>query len=323
MIDQILLNQSDKIEIQVSYNGVATTPTSIIIKTLTDPNAVVRGTDLAVTAGASTGRYYYQVPVAYTDTLGIYTAIWEFVINGSTYQHTQEFEVVNTIRKGYIVPEQLRDKTTITALQTATDATIQRYIDKSTVLMNAYLGDDINYSIYTEKIRCVLDKPHSGVHIQLHHKPIVSLTSVVLTGVPSSTVTLDTDLIRINENAGYLEYFYDVTYPSSLNVCVFDPTATNIIPVATVIFTAGYVCIPSEVEMAQIMLSEALYKRVNGDDKQLVSFAIGDQKEQYKSTKSVEAAIAEFGLDEASGALRLLRGYRQPMRSAGFFGPLG
>lgn len=323
MLDQLLLNKSDKIEIQVSYNGVATNPTSIIIKSITNPNGSTLGTDLTVTAGSSTGRYYYTVPLAYTNVLGIYTAIWEFVIGTTTYQHTQEFEVVNTVREGYIVPEQVRDKSTITTLQTATDAVIQRYIDKSTAIMNAYLGDDINYAIYTEKIRCVLDKPHNGVHIQLKHKPIVSLTSVTLTGQPGNVVTLNVSNIRINENAGYLEYFYDLSWPSTLSVCVFDPTATNIIPVATVVFTAGFVCIPSEVEMAQIMLVEALYKRINGDDKQLIAFTLGDQKEQYKSSDSVEAAIAEFGLDEASGALRLLRGYRQPMRSAGFFGPLG
>ena len=88
MLDQILLNTSDRIEIDVFYNNVLTDPSSIIIREIRDPNGVVILTEQAVIAGSTTGRYYYTMGTAYTDDLGVYTAIWRFVINNATYEHT-------------------------------------------------------------------------------------------------------------------------------------------------------------------------------------------------------------------------------------------
>ena len=89
MMDQILQNTSDKIEVDIYFNNVLTAPSTIKIRQITDPDGSVILTDVAVTAGDTTGRYYYTVPQAYTATLGVYTAIWQFVIDGTTYEHTQ------------------------------------------------------------------------------------------------------------------------------------------------------------------------------------------------------------------------------------------
>ena len=75
--------------------------------------------------------------------------------------------------------------------------------------------------------------------------------------------------------------------------------------------------------MAAVMLVEELYKQTKGEGQRLSSFAIGDQRESYKNSAAMEQALSEFGLEGAVGAMRLLRGYRQPFRSTGMFGPLG
>jgi hypothetical protein len=326
MLDQILQNKSDKIEIDIRYNGVLTDPTSVVIKTITDPSGVVRVTDATGIKGSTTGRYYYTVASSLADTLGIYVAVWEFVINGITYQHRQEFEVVTTIRSGYIVPEQVRDMTTIEELidsSVTTDETLQKYIDKTTHLIDAYLGGSINYSVYTETVRCVQDKVNGGLHIQLYRRPIVSVTSITVTTLPGCEVDLDTSLVRINNEAGYLEYFYNVTYSTTPRVGTTNFSNTRVVPTATVVYTAGYSSVPEQVQMAAVMMVEALYKRMNGLDEKLSGFTLDELTERYKTSENFEKTVHEVGLDEAVGALRLLRGYRQPMRSAGVFGPLG
>jgi len=324
MLDQILKSTSDSIEIDVFYNNVLTDPTSITIREIRDPNGNIILTNQTVIKGSTTGRYYYTMASAYTSVLGIYTAIWHFVIGTATYEHTQEFEVVSTLRYGYIVPEEVRDKAIyeeITATK-PTDAVLQKYIDRSTDIMDAYFGDSINYAIYTEKIRCVLDKVHNGVHIQLRHRPLVSLTSVQLMQGPTNTLDLDVDYIRKNEEASYLEYFSDIAVPT-LRICIFDPSATQIIPVATVVYTAGYVTVPDRVKQAATMIVEQLYKQTKGDDKQLTRFTIQDITEAYATTKGEQDAISEIGLRGAQTIVKLLRPYCQPFRRGGFVGPLG
>ena len=324
MLDQILQNTADKIEVDIYYNNVLTAPSSINIREIRNPNGVVILTEQTVTAGATTGRYYYTMALAYTGVLGVYTTIWRFVIGTATYEHTQNFEVVSALRQGYVVPQEVRDIATYSEITSTipTDAVLQKYINKTTQIMDAYFGSSINYAQYSEKIRCVLDKVHNGVHIQLKHRPIVSLTSVVLTANPANTVSLDVDNIRINNEAGYLEYMYDVSWPS-LKVCIFDLTKTSIIPVATVVYTAGFVTVPDQVKYAAVMLVESLYKMTKGDGQKLKSFKIANQTETYENSLATEKAMSEFGLEDTASALRLLRGYRQPMRHAGIFGPLG
>jgi len=324
MLDQILKDTADKIEIDVYYNNVLTDPTSITIREIRDPNGVVILTNQAVTAGSTTGRYEYTMGSAYTSVLGIYTAIWHFVIGAATYEHTQNFEIVSTLRQGYIVPEEVRDMATYEEITDTApeDAVLQKYIDIATDIMDAYFGDSINYAIYTEKIRCVLDKVHNGVHIQLRHRPLISLTSCQLMQGPTNTLDLDVDYIRKNEEAAYLEYFSDIAVPT-LRICVFDPSATQIIPVATVVYTAGYVTVPDRVKRAAAMIVEQLYKQTKGDDKQLSRFTIQDITEAYVTSKSEEGAISEIGLRGAQTIVKMLRPYVQPFKRFGFVGPLG
>lgn len=324
MVDQILKDTSDKIEVDIYYNNVLTAPDSISIREIRNPNGVVILTNQAVIAGSTTGRYEYTLGASYSGILGIYTAIWRFVINNATYEHEQHFEVVSSLRQGYTTPHEVREKAVypeITA-DIPADEVLQKYIDRSTDIMDAYFGDSINYAIYTEKRRCVLDKVHNGIHIQLKHRPIISLTSVQLMQGPTNTLDLNVDNIRINEEAGYLEYFQDVSTPT-LRICTFDPSATQIIPVATVVYTAGYVTVPDRVKMATAMIVEELYKQTKGDDKQLARFTIADITEAYKNSAKEEDAIAELGLKGARTIVKLLRPYVQPFRRFGFAGPLG
>jgi hypothetical protein len=324
MIDQILKDTSDKIEVDIYYNNVLTPPDSISIREIRDPNGNIILTNQSVTAGSTTGRYEYTMGAAYTSTLGVYTAIWRFVINSATYEHTQYFEVVSSLRQGYITPYEVRQKTVYEGItdDSPTDAVLQKYIDRSTAIMDNFFGGSINYAIYTEKRRCVLDKVHNGVHIQLKYRPIVSLTSVQLMQGPTNTLDLDTDYIRINEEAGYLEYFNDISVPT-LRICTFDPSRTQIIPVATVVYTAGYVTVPDNVKEAAAMLVEFLYKQTKGDDKQLVRFTIDEVTEQYRTSKTEESAMAELGVGSVQPILKLLRPYRLPYKTLPFVGPLG
>jgi hypothetical protein len=324
MLDQILQNTSDKIEVDIYFNNVLTTPTSIVIRQITDPDGNVILTNVTPTAGSTTGRYEYTLAADKTGTLGIYTAIWRFVIEGATYEHTQYFEVVSSIRTGYTTPYEIRQKTTYSKITDTdpVDTVLQKYIDRATSIMDSYFGDSIGYAIYTEKRRCVLDKVHNGIHVQLTHRPIISLTSIQLDQGPGNTLSLDVDYIRINNDAGYLEYFSDISVPT-LRICTFDPSASQIIPVATVVYTAGYVTIPERVKTAAVMIVEELYKETNGDDKQLQRFTIDQITEVYNTPKAEEEAITELGLKNARTIIKLLRPYRQPFRSFGFAGPLG
>jgi len=324
MLDQILQSTSDKIEVDIYYNNVLTTPTSILIREIRNPNGVVILTNVTPTAGSTTGRYEYTLAADKTSVLGVYTAIWHFVISGSTYEHTQYFEVVSSLTTGYITPYEVREKTTYSKITDTdpTDAVLQKYIDKATSIIDSYLGDSIGYAIYTEKRRCVLDKIHNGVHIQLSHRPIISLTSVQLDQGPSNTLDLDVAYIRINNDAGYLEYFSDISVPT-LRICTFDPSVTQIIPVATVVYTAGYITIPDRVKTAAVMMVEELYKETNGDDKQLTRFTIDQITEQYSNPKQEEEAITELGLKNSRAIIKLLRQYRQTYKVFPFVGPLG
>ena len=324
MLDQILVDTSDKIEVDIYFNNVLTAPASINIRKITDPNGVIILTEQAVVTGSTTGRYEYTMAASKTGTTGVYTAIWRFVIGAATYEHTQQFEVVSSLRQGYVVPKEVRDKSLYSEItdSSPTDGVLQKYIDRSTDIMDAYFGDSINYAQYSEKIRCVLDKVHNGVHIQLRHRPLVSLTSVQLMQGPTNTLDLDVDYIRKNEQSAYLEYFQNVASPT-LKICIFDPSATQIIPVATVVYTAGFVTVPDRVKQAAVMIVEELYKQTKGDDVQLVRFKIADTSETYKDTKQQQEAIAELGIKGSQTIIKLLRPYVQPFKRFGFAGPLG
>jgi len=324
MLDQIQQNSSDRIEIDVFYNNALTNPTSITINYIRDPLGNLILTNLTPTQGDSTGRYYYNISSTYTSELGTYQAEWQFVIGNSTFKHLQEFEVVSVIRDGYVVPKEVRDTSLYSEITDTlpTDAVLQKYINRATTIMDAYFGSSINYAQHSDKIRCVLDKAHNGVHIQLRHRPLVSLTSVQLIQGPTNTLDLDVDYIRTNDEAAYLEYFQDIAVPT-LRICIFDPSATNIIPVATVSYTAGYCVIPEAVKTAATMIVEQLYRQTKGDDKQLVRFTIEEITEAYKTSKAEEDAMTELGISGSRSIVKLLRPYVQPFRRFGFAGPLG
>jgi len=324
-MDQLLLNTQDLISIDIYYNNVLTTPTSITITQITNPNGVVILTDVIPTVGSTTGRYEYTLAADKTSTLGVHTAIWQFVIGTTTYEHIQYFEVVSSIRTGYVTPYEIRQKSVYSKITDTdpTDEILQKYIDRSTSIIDTYLGDSIGYAIYTEKRRCVLDKVHNGIHAQLSHRPIISLTSVQLDQGPSNTLDLDVDYIRINNEAGYIEYFSDISVPT-LRICTFDPSASQIIPVATVVYTAGYVTIPDRVKTATVMMVEELYKETEGDDKQLQRFTIDNITEVYETSKAEDNAITELGLKNARAITKLLSPYRQSYKRFPFaLGPLG
>ena len=133
MTDQILVDTSDKIEVDIYYSNVLTDPSSISIREIRDPNGNVILTNQVVTKGSTTGRYEYTVDSAYTSVLGIYTAIWRFVINNTTYEHTQHYEVVSSLRKGYVTPHEVREMSVYEEItdDSPADAVLQKYIDRT------------------------------------------------------------------------------------------------------------------------------------------------------------------------------------------------
>jgi hypothetical protein len=253
-----------------------------------------------------------------SDELGIYTAIWQFVISGTTYEHTQYYEVATTIREGYLVPQELRDNSTLD-LSGYTDTQLQKYITKATTIIDNHLGDTLNYQQYSETIRCVTDKKTGGLHIQLRHRPIVDVTSLsVMTNPLGGSITLDPDDCRINSKAGYLEWF-GTTSISTLKLITVDFTSSPIVPEAAVVYTAGYTYVPKPVQQAAITLIEQLINETQGDDKELAGFTISDYTERFVASPGKKGR-GQVGADPV---FELLRGYRQPMRGTGFLGPLG
>lgn len=323
MIDQIIKNESDRIEIDVYYNGALTAPTNIKISTIVDPDGVTRVTDESASPGSSTGRYYYSVAGAITDKLGIYTATWEFTIGGNVYTHIQYFEVVTTIRSGYLTVNRFRDLATYDLVTSdfPSDETIQKHINKASKLIDNYLGGSLDYKTYTETRRCVIDKKTGGLHIQLKKRPIISLTSLTVTTTPSSTLTLDVDNVRINSTAGYIEYFYDYgTSPSALNVC-FSGRNRSVVPQATVTYTAGYTSIPEDVEQAATMITEQVLRNTFGEGKEIETVQTFRDTTKYRDSQGVQSAKTLLGLNDVQGALNLLKNYKHTSNIIA--GPLG
>ena len=321
MVDQILLSQTDSIEIDIYFNGALSAATAVTVRSLSDPDGTVIATDLATVAGSTTGRYECTISSAYTDSLGVYTAIWRFTIDGSVFEHTQQFEVVSAIREGYVAPIEVKNGATYSDIADMTDAEIQKYIDKCTQVIDSYVGGSLLYSHYSEKVRCVLDKPNSGLLIPLKHRPIVSVTSVSLMTKPTATVTIDTDYLRIREEVGHLEYFYTLDYPYAL--CPADFSSSSIIPVATVSYTAGYVTVPDNLKYAAILIVEGLVKEANGDDSFMSRITIGDVTEGYSLKNTAERSKSVVGDAGWITVRKILNKYRQAGEAPGIAGILG
>lgn len=311
MIDQILLNNTDKIEIDVYYNGALTTPDSINIKQITDRDGIVRLSNQTVASGSSTGRYYFNVPASITDKLGTYTAIWEFVINSVTYNHTQYFEVTDNKTDNFTTVAQFRDETVLDFVTDdyPSDKNIEKHIKRASRLINRYLEGGIEYAQHSETVNCRIDHKTNGLVMQLKHRPIVSVTSVNVTTTPNSTVSLNVEDIRVNKKAGYIEYLYDFSMPHSLRACI-QTKNRGIVPVATVSYTAGYTTIPEDITTATILLTEELLMKTFGQEQQITSIKINKDTYRYGDSKEVKKAKTMLGINNAEGIVNLIKKYR-------------
>ena len=205
------------------------------------------------------------------------------------------------------------------------DAKLQEYINRAQAIIDTWLGSNIGLSSFKDKdIRCMYDYPKNGVTIQLDKRPITEVKSIILTFCPSSTLTWDTTTKianwRINEKIGYLEYFGLELSDYVLNVCLRDPLAGNIIPMAEVIYYAGYSPIPANVTRAMVILVEQLLRSEEGEDTEITSVAIGNYREGFKRSKGIKSMGVIGGTDQVE---RLLRPYRQPNQSLFTNGPYG
>jgi len=321
MLDQILVSQSDKISIDIYYNGALSEATNVTVRELRDPNGIIIANNLVTTEGSTTGRYECAISSSYTVTLGVCTAIWRFTIDSTVFEHTQQFEVVSALRAGYVLPIEVQNVSTYSEITDLTDEELQKYIDKCTQVIDSYVGGSLLYSQYIDKVRCVLDKPNSGLLIPLKHRPIISVTSVSLMTRPTSTVTLDVDYLRIRERLGHIEYFYSIETPYS--ICSTDFSGSSIIPVATVSYTAGYATIPDDLKNAAVLIVEGLVKEANGDDTFMNRMTIGDVTEGYSQRSATERARASIGEASWITVKKILSKYRQPGESPGLAGIVG
>jgi hypothetical protein len=149
----------------------------------------------------------------------------------------------------------------------------------------------------------------------------VSVTSVQVEGKPGTTVSLDTNYIRVREESGYLDYYYQIGSPYGL--CTIDFSGSTVIPVATVSYTAGYATIPEDLKMAAVLIAENLYKETEGDDQLLSRITIGDYTEGYSTRTAPERARGQVGASDWITIKKILDKYKQRGQSAGFAGILG
>lgn len=321
MLTQLTQNQAGSISIDVYHNGTLSAATDVTVLTILTPSGNVLGTNYTTTEGLTTGNYVCSLLAGETTNLGVHTAVWSYVVGGTTYTHTQYFKVVVTAVEGYVTPSEVRAIATYSEITNTTpsDDLLQRYIDKATGIIDAYLGSSLEFAQYNEKIRCVVDKANSGLFIPLKHRPISSITSVSVQTTPTSTINLTTSYFRINETAGYIEYFSSLGTPYS--ICISDYTASSIIPVANVSYTAGYTEIPDDIKNATVYLVEELYREDNGDGKEISSITIDKYRESYfKGTDSDKSVIG----DSKWGTIRkILNKYKQQTVSPGLAGMLG
>lgn len=305
MIDQILQNSSDTIDIEVIKDGVLADADGDVLVTISDPNGVVIYSNEVATR-TSEGKYQFTLEATNTKVLGTYSAVWTFTLTETALQHTQEFEVVSAVSSGYLLASEYRESSSLD-LSSKTDAQLANYIERATYLIDAYLGGTVRQVTYEEKQSCVIDYPNYGVHIQMEHAPIDTVTSVTIQYNPTYTATLEVSNIRINKVAGYLEYF-GLNLTNALIASVQDVSIATIKPVATVIYTAGYVEIPRKVELATMKLVDQLINQETKQFQEIKSVTIGEYSETYE-TKGGQFKLGVLGSDEV---VELLREYKHP-----------
>lgn len=309
MIDQILQNSSDNIDIEVYKDGskVDVDAGTHVSVTITNPNGVVLYRDTTATRH-SLGRYYITLAADKTTVLGTYTAVWSFTISSTVMEHTQTFEVVSAVKDGYLLPDEYRSMTTLD-LGEKTNTQLNQYIMRATYLIESYLGGSVRTATYSEQVRCVIDYVNEGIHIQLKHAPVQSVTSCSVEFSSGEDVDLTVDSIRIISEPGYLEYF-SLSITTALTVSVRDLSHTTVNPMATVVYTAGYDEIPERVEMATVRLVDQLINIETKEFKSLASFGADNYNESYKDTPG-QFELGKIGGDEV---VELLRGYRHPVK---------
>ncbi len=306
MIDQILQNSADSIDIEIYKDGVLTDADGDVLVTISNPNgAVIYSSQEAIKT--ATGKYQFSVEAANTSVLGTYTAVWSFTLSETAMQHTQSFEVVSAVSSGYLLPNEYRNKTALD-ISSLTDAQVNNYIDRATHLIEAYLGGSVRMTTYEEKQNCVIDYPNNGVHIQLDHAPIDTVTSVSLMFNPTYSATLVVSNIRTNKLAGYLEYF-GLNLTSALVAGLQDIPTSTIKPVATVVYNAGYNEIPTKVELATIRLVDQLINLEKKQFKDIKSIRVGEYWEDYQIAGG-QWSLGKIGADEV---IELLKEYRHPV----------
>lgn len=305
MLDQILQNSSDSIDIEIFKDGVLTDADGDVTVTIADVNGAVLYTNQLATK-SSTGKYQFTLEADKTTALGTYSAVWSFTLALSAMQHTQLFQVVSAVTSGYLLTSEYRTKTSLD-VSAKSDEQLTAYIDRATFLIEAYLGGSVRTKTYQETQRCVIDFPNNGVHIQLDHSPILSVDSVSLEYGPGHVIELTTSTVRVNKDAGYLEYF-GIAPVNSISVGVRDITDTNIKPFATVVYTAGYNEIPERVVLATIRLVDQLINQETNQVQTVKSVKIGEYSESYES--SAPFALGKIGKDEVA---ELLKDYKHPI----------
>jgi len=206
-----------------------------------------------------------------------------------------------------------------------TDPKIQEFIDRAVLFIDQWLGNSIAYGYFEdENIKCSIDYPRNGLNIQLPRRPIISLREVLLDYGNSSTVdwTTSSELSgwRINKKIGYIERFGANNFAVTQKVCNIDPTATNILPLATVKYYAGYQEIPDPVAKATQILVEQLILNAQGEDTEISSVAVGNYREGYKRSVGIKSMGVIGGADQVE---KLLRPYRQPNQTLFTSGSVG
>ena len=214
---------------------------------------------------------------------------------------------------------------TLLDLSDYTDATLQKYLDRAQSMADVWLGLNIGYSSFCDKdIRCMYDYPNNGLAIQLPRRPIDKISKITVTFGTSYTKTWDTTSEianwRINNAVGYIEYFGLSLSEHTLNVCLGDPLASNIIPMAEITHYSGYKTIPTSVAKAMVILMEQLIRVTQGDDIEITSIMEGNYREGYRRSKGIKSLGVVGGVDQVE---QLLRPYRQPNQTLFTNGPFG
>lgn len=214
---------------------------------------------------------------------------------------------------------------TILQLPDYPDSTLLKYVNKAQEIMDNWLGKNIGFNLFTdENIRCMYDYPKNGLAIQLPRRNIHALKSITVTFGAKSTLSWVTSSRlsnwRVNKDIGYIEYFGLSLSDYVLNVCLRDPMASNIVPMATVSYYAGYIDIPNAVFRAGVILTEQLIRNERGDDIEITSIAEGNYREGYRRSAGIKSMGKVGGTDQVE---RLLRPYRQPGQTMFTNGPYG